>query len=176
MRSKWLIVALVASIAVNLGLGGFLIGRMTMPWPVPATLDPSLGMFRVLRELPEPRREALRPLVHEHFRSLRGDLRRMRVAQQRINAALDTQPFDAEALADALTGFRQALMDSQQANHRVLVRIAGDMTPEERALLHEAMSRPHGHRPIRRDDGRRPDPRVDGRRPADPPGGDPAPR
>ena len=153
MQSRWLIAALVVSLAVNLALAGFVAGRMTLPGPAPAALDPSLGMFRVLRELPEPRREALRPLMVEHFRSLRGDLHRMRAAQRRINQALATQPFDPDALSAALEGFRRALLDSQRDNHRALVRVAGDMTSEERALLRDALTRPPRHF-----EGRRPGP------------------
>jgi uncharacterized membrane protein len=154
MRHKWLIASLVASLAVNLALAGFVVGRLTLPGAVPATLDPSLSMFRVLRQLPEPRRDELRPIVRAHFVGLRGDLRRMREAQDHINAALATHPFDAAALNGALEGFRQALMDSQQANHRVLVRVAGDMTPAERELLREAMTRPPRHGPPRGRDHR----------------------
>lgn len=156
MRSKWLIVALIASLAGNLALGGFVFGRLGTPAPVPAALDPSLGMFRVLRELPEARREALRPPLREHFRSLRGDLQGMREAQRRINRALAGEPFDATALETALQGFRTALLDSQEHNHAMLVRLAGAMTAEERQLLRDAMTRSRRHRGPERGEGQRP--------------------
>lgn len=157
MRNKWLIASLVASLAVNLALAGFVIGRLSMPGPVPAALDPSLGMFRVLRDLPESRRDELRPAMREHFRSLRGDLKRMRSAQRHINTALAAQPFDAAALNAALERFREALLESQVANHQALVRVAADMTPAERQLLRQSMTRPP-HHPPPRGRGQREDP------------------
>ena len=148
MRNRrWLILGLIVSVAINLGLAGFVAGQMSRPGPVPAVLDPSLSLFRVLREMPEPRREAFRPTVREHFRSLRGDIRRMRAAQRGIDQALSTEPFDAEDLAGALGEFRSALLDGQEDNHEVLVQVARQMTSEERRMLLEAMKRPrHEHR------------------------------
>ncbi len=150
--NRWLLVALIASLAVNLGLAGFVVGRLSMPGPAPAALDPSLGMFRVLRALPEPRRESLGPAFREHFRGLRSELRSIRAAQGRINQALAAEPFDPDALSTALAGFRDALLASQRANHVLLVRTASAMTAEERQLLRDAMSRDHRHRPRPRED------------------------
>ena len=148
MRNRsWLAVGLVVSVAINLALAGFVAGQMSRPGPVPTALDPSLSLFRVLREMPEPRRAAFRPTVHEHFRTLRSDLRRMRAAQRGIDQALSREPFEAQALATALEDFRAALLDGQEDNHEVLVKVAGEMTPEERRMLLEAMKRPrHEHR------------------------------
>lgn len=138
---KWLIALLVVSLAVNLALGGFLAGQMSRP-DRPAMLDPSLSLFRVVRELPEPRREEFRPTLRAHFRELRGDIRQLRAAQRGIDAALTAEPFRPEALSDALAQFRTALLDSQQRNHRLLVDVAATMTAGERARLVEEMKRP----------------------------------
>jgi len=148
MRGKWLMLALVVSAALNLLLAGFVFGRLSGPGPVPAALDPSVGMFRVLPRLPEPRREALEPRVRKHFRALRDELRAMRAAQGSINEALAAEPFSAPDLTAALARFRTALLASQEQNHALLVDIAGDMSAAERRLLREAMTRrrPPGHR------------------------------
>ena len=141
MRNKWLIAALVISLAANLALAGFVAGRIGAPPPAPAGLDPTLGMFRVLHDLPEARREALRPEVRASFRGMRDELRRLRNAQRDINEALTAEPFDDEAMAAALARFRAALLDSQEHNHAALIRVAGRMTVEERRLLRDAMTR-----------------------------------
>lgn len=146
MRSKWLIAALVLSLAANLALAGFVAGRISGPPPVPAGLDPTLGVFRVLHALPEARREVLRPEVRAGFRGLRDELRRMRSAQHDINEALTAKPFDPETLAAALARFRAALLDSQEHNHDTLIRIAGRMTAAERQRLRDAMTRARPHR------------------------------
>lgn len=144
---KWLVIGLIASVAVNLALGGFLAGHASRGGPSAVTLDPSLGLFRVVRELPEDRRESFRPVVREHFQSIRRDLRRMRKAQGSINRALEQAPFEPEALDAALDGFRAALLEVQQENHALLVRVAESMTPEERQALREVMTRHrHEHR------------------------------
>lgn len=148
MRGKWLVLALLLSVALNLLLAGFVIGRLSGPGPVPAALDPSVGMFRMLHRLPEPRREALEPRVREHFRALRDELRRMRAAQRSINESLAAEPFPAEDLAAALAQFRAALLASQEQNHALLVDVAADMNAAERRLLRDAMTRrrPPGQR------------------------------
>lgn len=141
---KWLVMGLVISVAVNLVLAGFVAGDHMSRGPVPGMLDPSLSMFRVLRQLPDERREEIRPVVREHFRSMRGDLHRIRQAQRGINEALEQEPFDPKVLNDALADFRAALLDGQQENHLVLVRVATAMTAEERQALQEAMTRHRG--------------------------------
>lgn len=138
---KWLIALLGVSLAVNLALGGFLVGQMSRP-ERPTMLDPSLSLFRAVRELPDARRDEFRPTIRAHFRELRGDIRQLRAAQRGIEAALTEEPFRPDALDAALTQFRTALLDSQQRNHRLLVDMAAAMTPEERALLVEEMKRP----------------------------------
>lgn len=144
---NWLVIGLIVSLAVNLALAGFVVGQMSRPGPVPAALDPSLSLFRVLREMPEPRRESFRSTVKEHFRTLRGDIRRIRAAQRGIEQALAREPFEAEALETALAAFRVALLNGQEDNHEVLVEVATQMTAEERQVLLSAMKRPrHDHR------------------------------
>lgn len=149
MRSrKWLVFGLVASLAINLALAGFVVGRLGAPGLAPVALDPSLGLIRVVRGLPDDRREALSGELREHFRSLRPNIRQMRVAQRQINESLAEEPFQPQALTEALATFRGALLDSQQHSHEVLVAIAARMTPDERRQLGEAMTRrrgPPGH-------------------------------
>ena len=150
MRSrKWLVFALIASVAVNLAMAGFVVGRLGAPWMAPMSLDPSMGLVRVVRELPEERREVLRAELREHFRTLHPRLREMRQAQRRINSALTREPFEPDELSAALAAFRATLLESQQHSQAALVQVVSQMTPEERLLLREAMSRhrrPPGHR------------------------------
>lgn len=147
---KWLTIALVTSVALNLALVGFLAGRLSLAPGLAVPPDPSLGAFRVLREFPESRREALRPLLREHLQAGRADLRRMRNAQERIQRALQAEPYDPTALDAALAEFRQALAASQQHGHEALSRLAAHMTPDERRQLLTAMAhRPREHGPAR---------------------------
>jgi uncharacterized membrane protein len=138
---NWLLAALAVSLVINLGLGGFVLGRMTGAAPTP-TLDPMLTTLRLVRDLPEQRRQELRPLLREPFRAMRPEIRRMWAAQRRINEALAADPFDPDALDDALAEFRDALVASQQRSHPGLVRLVVAMTPQERVLLRDAMGSP----------------------------------
>lgn len=138
---RWLLVALILSLAGNIALAGFVAGRMSMPGPLPASFDPSIGLFRVLHQLPDARREALRPVLREHFHALRQDLAALRTSQRRINAVLEEPDYDPAELSRALGEFRSALLASQQVSHESLVRVASAMTPQERLLLRDAMTR-----------------------------------
>jgi uncharacterized membrane protein len=142
---NWLLIALGASLVVNLALGGFLLGRMTAAAPMP-TVDPTLTSLRLVRDLPDERRRALRPLLRESVRAMRPEVRRMRTAQHRINASLAAEPFDPDELDAALREFRDALVASQQLSHPGLVRLAVAMTPRERALLRDALGSPRERR------------------------------
>ena len=141
-------VALILSVAVNLALAGFIMGRTGLRGFAEMAPDPSLGAFRVLRELPESRRDALRPMMRDHFREVRPDLRRLRAAQEDIGRALAAEPYAPEALAEALSRFRDALLASQAHSHQALMALAAQMTPEERRRMLDAMDRhPRGRSP-----------------------------
>jgi len=163
MRSNnVLVIALIVSVAVNLALVGFVIGRISAAGPAPASMDPFLGSMRVMHALPQQRQEDLRPLLRQHYRGLRPNVREMRRAQRQVNAALAAEPFDPAALESALARFRSVLLRSQEGSHQVLVELAGELTQEERVMLREAMTRsPRGggerhHGPLR--DGLHPPP------------------
>lgn len=152
---KWTLAALAVSLTLNLLLAGFVAGRLLEPRMGPPRMDPSLAFFPALRELPEARREELRPLMREQFHHARGNMRRMRTAQREVHDALLAEPFSATALADALTGFRAALLASQEGSHAALVRLAEALSPAERRTLAMAM-REAPHRRFPHGDGRMP--------------------
>jgi uncharacterized membrane protein len=142
MRSNnALVIALIVSLAANLALAGFVVGRMSAPGPAPAAMDPFLGSLRAMHRLPEERQAEIRPLLREHFRSLRPSVREMRRAQRHVNEALAREPFDPAALDDALTGFRGVLLQSQERSHEALIQLAATLRPEERIVLREVMTR-----------------------------------
>ena len=152
-NNKWLIIALVFSLAVNFALAGFFIGRASNFDLHRTVMDPTLGFSRVLRQLPDERRSELRPLIRKHFREMRPSLGGIRQAQSDLNSALTAEPFDAPALAMALDQFREHLSDNQAASHGSLVELVAALKPGERHLLVQAMRRgmfDHRERPARR--------------------------
>ena len=145
MRSKWLIAALAVSLILNLVLVGFFVGHASdRPAWTQARMDPSFGLARALRFLPEERREALfgDDEARDIRRSLSRSMRGMRQHQRDIQAALTAEPFDPDALAAAFAAFRQGMDEAQVRNHGLFVRIAAGLTPEERDQLRRALTRP----------------------------------
>jgi len=143
MRSKWLIGGLVASLVANLLLAGFIAGRMAMRSPPPAMApDPTAGYGRLLGFLPAERRDAIKPMLRSHLREVIGDARSLRGEQKAVLVALAQEPFDAQALANALAELRSSLTATQEASHRSLVEIAATLTAAERRQLADAMRRP----------------------------------
>ncbi|MCZ6644431.1 MAG: periplasmic heavy metal sensor [Gammaproteobacteria bacterium] len=140
-HNKWLIVALVVSLAINFALAGFFIGRASNLDLHRTLMDPTLGFSRVLRQLPDERRAELRPLIRRHFRGMRPSLGGIRQAQSELNEALTADPFDAQRLAVALEQFREHLADNQMASHDSLVALVAALEPGERRLLVESMRR-----------------------------------
>lgn len=144
--SKGLLVALGISLALNLALIGFVAGRASLTGMKHLAPDPSLGAFRLVRQLPDKRREALRPLMREHYRGIRPKLRQLHAAQTQIRDALGSETYQPAELERALGEFRAALLASQEHSHRALIRLASDMSADERQQLMEAMTWNPGRR------------------------------
>lgn len=140
-RGNVLVLALILSLGANLALAGFIAGRMHAARPAPVAMDPYVNSLRALRDLPDERQAAIRPLLREHLRALRPNVREMRRAQGRIKESLAADPFDPEALTEALAGFRSALLESQERSHGALVELAATLSPDERLVLREVLTR-----------------------------------
>jgi uncharacterized membrane protein len=147
---RWLIIGLTASVALNLLLVGFLIGRVSgMPRPVAFQANTQASIGWMMRNLPEERREVLRDDAREHFRGVRPELRALREAQKRLFAILSADELDQDALNDVLAELRTRSDAIQAANLALLEHLAGKVTPEERRMLAEGLTR-HPEPPKRR--------------------------
>lgn len=159
MKRKWLVGGLVASLVVNIGLVGFLLGAASRPALFPRNhVDPAVGLPQLLRFLPAERREAV--LAEANGRALRrgvrGSVRQMRRAQAALHEALVADPFDAEALARALADFHDHFAASQNRSHRAFVAVASRLSAEERRrFVHslKAKRRGKGRVPPQRPEG-----------------------
>ncbi len=141
--NRWLSVALIVSLGINLGLAGFLVGRATtFEFHPREALNPMWGVSRILRDLPADRRDALRPQYRAHMRAARSEAREIRRAQQDLRQALVADPFDAAALGSSLDRFREHLHASQSTSHSAFVKLITSLTPSERALLVARLQEP----------------------------------
>ena len=166
MSNKWLIGLLVVSVAVNLALVGFLAGRMSSGFRPPIGMEMAIGIPRLLRELPDDRRQEILSASSFDRRQLRPALRAVRTAQQDIDKALVVEPFDPTELEQAFERFRETLDQTQLQSHRSMIEVVSKLTAEERSLLAKSLrqrprrSGPPGQRANARRQGA-----PDGRRP-----------
>lgn len=152
--NRWLVVALILSLGINLGLAGFFLGRAsTFEIPAREVMNPMWGVSRILRDLPADRRDALRPHFRAHMRAARSQAGEIHRAQQDLRKALLAESFDAAALDSSLDRFREHLHASQTTSQSAFVTLIASLTPGERALLVARMQhssdgrRPGGRRP-----------------------------
>ena len=142
-RLRLVAVALFVSVAVNLFLGGLMVGR----WLDPRHPHPPPRMERETREGAPPgwMRRALGPegatALEEAWQShapaiepLREELRRSREA---VSAALAAEPFDPDVYAGALDGMRASNARLHTAIQAVMVDVARQLTPEQRRAVVE---------------------------------------
>lgn len=159
MRSRWLVIALAISVALNVGMIGIGIGFATGSPHWGRGVDPTAGLARLLRWLPEERREELTrtgaPAISDGQlrRRIGASMRDLRVSQRHIERALAAEPFDPDRAAATLARFREHLAANLSDSHEAFVAILERLTPEERRRFLETM-RPgkdrrgrHGPRP-----------------------------
>ena len=179
IERKWLVTIVAISVALNLLLVGFYIGQQLLPGRTNVSIDPTMGLPRMLQGLPDDRRRALLQDVDVSRREIASRHRALQKVQIDIERAMAMEPFDAESLANALENFRRRFDENQEDSHRLLVQLFEQMDPEERSAVRIALSqlraRPNQGRP--RDIGpKRPPPRFNDDRGRSPHRGEERPR
>ncbi|MCB1685247.1 MAG: periplasmic heavy metal sensor [Pseudomonadales bacterium] len=148
MTSKrWMISALILSLVANGVLIGYLLGNFSRHEFRPPLVNSMVGARHILAELPPARRDMLEPLLNQHLRDLRPNLREIRSAQSDIRAAILADPFDPEALRAALNRFQQRLGASQAGGNDSYVAFVAALNPREREILVKGMNRSPGRLP-----------------------------
>ena len=135
IERKWLVTIVVISVALNLLLVGFYIGQQPLPGRTNVSIDPTMGLPRVLQGLPEDRRRALLQDVDVSRREIASRHRALQKVQIDIERAMAMEPFDAESLANALENFRRRFDENQEDSHRLLVQLFEQIDPEERRAV-----------------------------------------
>ena len=168
MRSRWLVIALAISVALNIGMIGVGIGFATGSPHWGRGVDPTAGLARLVRSLPDSRREELArtgvPAISdgELRRRLGASMRELHGSQRQIARALAEEPLDPDKVAEALASFRKHYAANQAGSHEAFVAILERLTPEERARFLETMrpdkDRRRRHGPRNRPEGPRPAP------------------
>ena len=135
-RTKTLSVALFLSLAVNLFLGGAMVGRWGWHgdhhegggrhWGAKFWLERALGDDAApkVEAMWEAHREAMKPLREE-----------AKQAREAVHASLSADPFDADAYARALDDSLAKSMALRGSHHAFMIELAGSLTPKQRAKL-----------------------------------------
>lgn len=152
----WLRVLLVVSLALNVAvLAGFAWHHFGGHDPRPTghlrhvmrgTMMPSP---RVLRQvLPEERRVVVDALLEEHRQDIRGSVREVFAARQRVHELMTAETIDRPALEQAFADLRARDAEAATAVQAMLTELATELTPEERRAVAEAVHNrpPRGRR------------------------------
>ncbi len=146
MRSKWALGVLIGSLALNLALAGFIVGKQSNPR---VEYDPTRAFPRWSRTLSEERRHAIRPILREHRLSFKPRARTLRDQHQALRDAISAEPYDSEVLRTVLNQMREEFQQSRALSHESFIAFVNELTPEERVLLARDMARnnhPRHHR------------------------------
>ncbi len=131
---RWMIVALVASVGLNLFLGGLMAGRLLksggerearMPPPVARLFD----------QLPETARESMQGAMRQRQGEMRQRMQSMRAARESVGEKLAAEPYDRAAVEVALAELRQRQVDMRGVFHGALAETAAGLPLDQRRQL-----------------------------------------
>jgi Spy/CpxP family protein refolding chaperone len=118
-----LLVALIASLCVNLLLAGFLIGGRWHDEPR------WRGPFA---NVPEQARPVMKEVFASHKTEFDARREAVRQARQKVADVLKADPIDQAKLDQALSELMQQGLAMQQFGHQVMVEVARKLTPDQR--------------------------------------------
>lgn len=141
-RTKTLSVALFISLALNLLIGGAMIGR----WGWHGDHHDRGGghwgaRFWLERALGDEAAPKVEKLWDEHRAQLEPLRAASKQAREDVRAALSARNFDAEAYARALDISLERSMAIRASHHAFMTQLAATLTPEQRAKLAEFAGR-----------------------------------
>ena len=132
----WMQRVLIASLAVNLFLAGFLVAKAVSPGGTMPTGEPlTVNLSGLPQDIPPELRESLEENFQKHSREvgkIYGDLIEARVIARET---LEREVLDAVALEEALANVRELQIRIQGPLHEALVEAAKDLDAEMRREL-----------------------------------------
>lgn len=136
LRWKWLRVALVVSLALNLLVIGAAAGSMYRINQQPATLSSvSTNLLAFTSTLPEPRRKELWTATRDEHRRLRPLRDDVRAARLEWRQALAAEPFDRARFDTAQKRVLDAENKARSEAQRLFAGLATHLTAAERAAF-----------------------------------------
>ncbi len=148
--NRWLVLALLVSLAVNLLIAGIFIGRKLEGPPGRIQLD------WLMQELDTTTRDRLRGNLRDQMDSSRKERHLLRETQRDLHQSILTEPFDEQKVRDAMAEVRAASARLQQKMHDQMIKNLGELSAEERLRVFKVLSNMEHrrHRPPRPEPGR----------------------
>ena len=155
---RLLVGALVASLSVNLLVGGLIVGDALRPERAerPDRSD-AVTLRHALRDAPDPVRAAVRDALRARRPAFLELQRELSGARSAAAEAAEAEPFDPEALRAALADVRAAQDRVAAFGHETLLELLPAMPPENRAAFARRFERMARDREHGRSEGGRPD-------------------
>jgi uncharacterized membrane protein len=133
-RSRWMRIALIASLALNLMILGALAGaawRFRSPSVANLQFGPA-NIMSYLSDLPSERRAVIWSDTAELRRQLGPSRRATRVARRELNGVMRSDPFDQAGFLEAQTKLIEAERLQRIQAAKLFASVAGKLTPDER--------------------------------------------
>lgn len=149
-RRSWLLIALVASLGLNLFLGSWLAGRLLAGPPMfrqgAATAERGAPgrsvMDRMAASIPAEHRAAFEAVMDRHRDPIADAAAKSREARGQVRDAIAREPFDRAALDMAFETLRARNAALQSATQAAIAEAAAKLPPDARKQL--ADWRAHG--------------------------------
>jgi uncharacterized membrane protein len=133
---RWIGWALVASLGLNLAVVGLAAGAFLHGPPAPPSLE---VRWIHVRALPAPYRRDLIKTMRAERRDWQARREALRDRRETLAAALRAEPYQAEAVSDAMFREREAADAAAERGMALLLEQIDRMTPEERDAYAEAL-------------------------------------
>jgi uncharacterized membrane protein len=132
-RTRWLVVALVVSLAMNLAVGGLMLGHVLRGPPSWRPGDPEGGpAHRLMRLLPPEARDTVRQSFKEAGPEIRARAKALRQARDGVRDAIMAEPFDRARLDAAFADMRARSDALQTAVQAAIADGVSKLPPEAR--------------------------------------------
>ncbi|HMN37938.1 MAG TPA: periplasmic heavy metal sensor [Hyphomicrobium sp.] len=127
-RKRWLYVALIASLGLNLLVAGGAAGAF---WKHRHGHH-ERGLLGFVHELPADRQAAVREFLNAERAKLKHLREEIRSAWSESNEVLGTEPFDKDKMKAALDRMNDAELRMRSAVSTAIAQTAAQLTPQER--------------------------------------------
>ncbi len=139
-----LLALLFVSLAANLLIAGFAVGRAAGPRPGPGDIERLVAMG--MRDFPPEIRQAVAKRARNNRDQFRTKVDDVEAARQKMFQAMRAEPLDRPALEAAFADLRQKTNDLQMAGQELVAGAIEDTPPDVRR--HIKPPRPTGPIPV----------------------------